>query len=81
MPKKMPTEAENPRPMANDHQGSETGKPETPGGRPADAAAERDAEHAAERGQERRFHQELKQDLARAARRAPCGRRSRASAR
>ena len=29
MPKKMPTEAENPRPMANDHQGSEMGKPET----------------------------------------------------
>ncbi len=27
-PKKMPTEAENPMPMANDHQGSETGKPE-----------------------------------------------------
>ena len=28
MPQKMPTEAEKPRPMANDHQGSETGKPE-----------------------------------------------------
>src|SRR5712671_8165114 len=28
MPKKMPTDAENPRPMANDHQGSEMGKPD-----------------------------------------------------
>ena len=29
MPKKMPTEAEKPMPMANDHHGSEIGKPET----------------------------------------------------
>src|SRR5499427_2319414 len=28
MPKKMPTEAENPSPMANDHHGSEIGKPD-----------------------------------------------------
>ena len=28
MPKKMPTVAEKPRPMANDHQGSEMGKPD-----------------------------------------------------
>ena len=27
MPKKRPTDAENPRPIANDHQGSEMGKP------------------------------------------------------
>ena len=29
MPKKMPTEAEKPMPMANDHHGSEIGKPDT----------------------------------------------------
>src|SRR5438128_10930776 len=29
MPKKMPTDAEKPRPIAKDHHGSETGKPET----------------------------------------------------
>jgi hypothetical protein len=29
MPKKMPTAAEKPRPSANDHQGSDTGKPDT----------------------------------------------------
>jgi hypothetical protein len=29
IPKKMPTEAENPRPIAKDHQGSEMGKPDT----------------------------------------------------
>ncbi len=29
MPKKMPMEAEKPRPSANDHQGSDTGKPDT----------------------------------------------------
>ena len=29
MPKKMPTEAEKPRPMANDHHGREMGKPDT----------------------------------------------------
>ena len=29
MPKKMPTDAEKPMPMANDHHGSEIGKPET----------------------------------------------------
>ena len=29
IPKKMPTDAENPRPIANDHHGSEIGKPET----------------------------------------------------
>ena len=81
MPKKMPTEAEKPRPMANDHQGSEMGKPETRWTAQPMRAAERDAEHAADRGQERGLHQELKQNLARAARRAPCGRRSRASAR
>src|SRR3954453_10560896 len=28
MPKKMPTDAEKPRPIANDHHGSEIGKPE-----------------------------------------------------
>jgi hypothetical protein len=28
IPKKMPTAAENPRPMANDHQGREMGKPD-----------------------------------------------------
>ena len=28
MPKKRPTDAENPRPIANDHHGSEIGKPE-----------------------------------------------------
>src|SRR5215471_10239893 len=28
MPKKMPTEAENPRPIANDHHGREMGNPE-----------------------------------------------------
>src|SRR3954468_16601850 len=28
IPKNRPTEAENPRPIANDHQGSEIGKPE-----------------------------------------------------
>ena len=28
-PKKMPTLAEKPMPMANDHQGSDTGKPES----------------------------------------------------
>ena len=28
MPKKMPTAAEKPRPMAKDHQGSEIGKPD-----------------------------------------------------
>ena len=27
MPKKMPTVAEKPKPSANDHSGSETGKP------------------------------------------------------
>jgi hypothetical protein len=29
MPKKMPTDAEKPRPIANDHHGSEIGNPET----------------------------------------------------
>ena len=29
MPKKTPTLAEKPMPMANDHQGSETGKPDS----------------------------------------------------
>src|SRR5262245_41596934 len=29
MPKKIPTDAEKPRPIANDHQGSEMGKPDT----------------------------------------------------
>src|SRR6476660_8550526 len=28
IPKKMPTDAENPRPIANDHHGNEIGKPE-----------------------------------------------------
>src|SRR6185503_16492159 len=28
IPKKMPTDAEKPRPIANDHHGSEMGKPE-----------------------------------------------------
>ena len=63
MPKKIPTAAENPRPTANDHHGSETGKPVarlivTPMALPM-----RDAEDAAERGQHDGLGQELKQDL------------------
>ena len=77
----MPTDAEKPRPIANDHQGSEIGKPDTRWTAQPMPAAEDDAEQAAERREERRLHQELKQDLARGARRAPCARRSRASAR
>ena len=48
MPKKMPTLAEKPRPIANDHQGSETGKPETRLTSQADGAAQHDAEDAAD---------------------------------
>ena len=44
-PKKMPILAEKPIPMANDHQGSDTGKPETQW-MIADAAARRDPQQA-----------------------------------
>ena len=60
----MPTLAEKPMPMANDHQGSETGKPESQWTQQADAAAEDDAEHAAGGRQEGRLDQELPEDLA-----------------
>ena len=59
----MPTVAEKPSPIANDHHGSETGKPvarltATPMPRP-----EEDAEDAADRRQHRRFGEELNEDL------------------
>ena len=63
MPKKMPTLAEKPRPMANDHQGSETGKPVSQWTRQADGAADDDAEQAADRGEEDGLEQELPEDL------------------
>ena len=63
-PKKMPTLAEKPMPRANDHHGSETGKPETQWTIRPIAAAEEDAEHAADRREEHRFDQELPEDLA-----------------
>ena len=59
----MPTLAEKPMPIANDHHGSETGKPDA-SGLQADGAAEDDAEHAAGRRQERGLDQELPEDLA-----------------
>ena len=45
----MPTPAEKPMPIANDHHGSETGKPRELVDGEADAAAEDDAEDAADR--------------------------------
>ena len=63
-PKKMPTVAEKPMPSANDHQGSETGKPGQPVDDQADGAAADDAEQAAERRQEHGLDQELPEDLA-----------------
>ena len=55
----MPTLAEKPRPIANDHHGSETGKPASRCTMQADGAAEHDAEQAAERRQEHGLEQEL----------------------
>ena len=63
-PKKMPTLAEKPMPSANDHQGSETGKPESQWTIRPMRAAEEDAEQAADRRQEHRLDQELPEDLA-----------------
>ena len=59
----MPTVAEKPMPIANDHHGSETGKPAA-SGRPGRCAADHDAEQAAERRQEDGLEQELPEDLA-----------------
>ena len=81
MPKKMPTAAEKPRPSANDHQGSEMGKPVATWTATPMPAPSTMPEQSADRGQHDGLRQELKQDLAAAARRAPCGRRSRACAR
>ena len=63
MPKNTPTLAEKPMPMANDHQGSETGKPVSAVHAEADAAADEDAEQAAGRRQEDRLEQELPENL------------------
>ena len=63
IPKKMPTDAEKPRPMANDHQGSEMGKPESRWTPQPTLPPSSDAEHAAERSQQRGLHQELKENL------------------
>ena len=63
-PKKMPTLAEKPMPMANDHQGREIGKPEIQWISEADPAAEQDPERPAEGREECRLDQELPQDLA-----------------
>ena len=63
-PKKMPTLAEKPMPSANDHQGSETGKPVRPVDAEADRAAEDDAEQPAGGRQEDGLDQELPEDLA-----------------
>ena len=54
-------------PIANDHQGSETGKPDARWTRPADRRAQRDADQSADRRQDRGLDQELEQDLARRA--------------
>ena len=59
----MPTVAENPRPMANDHNGSETGKPVARLIVTPMAGADQDAEDAADRRQHRGFGQELNQNL------------------
>ena len=63
MPKNTPTLAEKPMPMANDHQGSETGKPVSQWTPRPMRAADGDAEHAAGRGEEDRLEQELPEDL------------------
>ena len=63
MPKNTPTPAEKPMPMANDHQGRETGKPVSQWTARPMAAAEDDAEDAAGRSQEDRLEQELPEDL------------------
>ncbi len=70
MPKNTPTPAEKPMPMANDHQGSETGKPVsqcTDMPMPLPMAM---PSSAADRGHEDRLEQELPQDLD-----APCAER------
>ncbi len=60
----MPTLAEKPMPSANDHQGSETGKPDTQCTSRPIALPNRMPMHAADRRQEDGFDQELPQDLA-----------------
>ena len=63
-PKKMPTLAEKPMPRANDHQGSETGKPDSQWTSRPMPLPQMMPMIAAGRGQERGLDQELPQDLA-----------------
>ena len=81
MPKKMPTEAEKPMPMANDHHGSEIGKPDTTLISQPIAAPRTMPMTPPSEVRNDGLEQELPQDLAAPGARAPCGRRSRASAR
>ena len=78
MPKKMPTLAEKPRPIAKDHRQRDREAGEQTDGYPMPAPQE--CRDPADRRQHRGLGQELEQDLlAPGAKR--CGRRSRASAR
>ncbi len=63
MPKKMPTVAEKPRPIANDHHGSEMGKPVARLMANPMPAPHRMPRIAAHRRQHRGLGQELKQDF------------------
>ena len=60
----MPTLAEKPRPIAKDHNGSETGKPVMKWTADADSAAQQNAENASNGRQHRGFRQKLKEHLA-----------------